>query len=210
MTTINASRESFACPHCRIELRLRPGAAMVSGPCPSCGGMIEAPVPVHEFPLDARTGRVKLPPRREAGVPPLRRSDEAPAPPAERVRLSRDVAAMPAGNNFGSERPGAAASRRREESRRAIWKNLLSLTLSTLVILVSGAAALKTFEKKAQTAPEPAAVSPDSGTSSIPSSSPDGGEGSMVSRQRVFVRELSQNHKPAENFSNVAAPMAAR
>lgn len=160
MTTTTFSRESFACPHCRIELRLRHGADPVSGPCPACGGRIEAVPSAREMGVEARTGRVKLPPRRQAGVAPMAWSDEAPAPPVERFRLSREVAPMPAGNNFGSERPGAAASRRREESRRAIWKNLLSLTLSTAVILVTGAAALKTFEKKAETAPTPAVGEP--------------------------------------------------
>ena len=108
-------------------------------------------------------------------------SDEAPAPPATRVRLTREVLPMPEGNNFGTQRPGSAARRRREQSRRAIWKNLLSLTVSTILILVTGAAVLNAFEKKAQTAPEPAAVSPGSGTPSTPSSSDEGGDGSMAS-----------------------------
>ena len=107
-------------------------------------------------------------------------SDEAPAPPAERVRLNREVAPLPEGHNFGTLRPGSAARRRREQSRRAIWKNLLSLTVATTLILATGAAVLNAFEKKAETAPEPAAAAPDKGAISKAEAT----EGSLVSLQR--------------------------
>jgi hypothetical protein len=110
----------------------------------------------------------------------MARSDEAPAPPAERVRLSGLVLPMPEGNNFGTQRPGSAARRRREQSRRAVWKTLLSLTVSTILILVTGAAVLNAFEKKAQTAPEQAAGFPDAGASSEAEAT----DGSLVSLQR--------------------------
>jgi hypothetical protein len=182
MTTTAISCESFACPHCRIELRLRPGFAMASGPCPSCGRKIETPSAIRAFSAEAAVGRVKLPPRRAAGERPMAWSDEAPAPPAARVRLSGLVAPMPEGNNFGTQRPGSAARRRREQSRRAIWKNLLSLTVSTILILVTGAAVLNAFEKKAETAPAPAAVSPGKGASSEAEAA-DATDGSMASLQ---------------------------
>ncbi|MFM7181108.1 MAG: hypothetical protein ACKO2G_06550 [Verrucomicrobiales bacterium] len=181
MTPTILSCESFACPHCRIELRLRPGMAMVSGPCSSCGGRIEAPSPTPEPRLDTLIQRVKLPPRRAPGQRPMAWSDEAPAPPAERVRLTREVAPMPERNNFGSQRPGDAARRRREQSRRAIWKNLLSLTVSTILIFITGAAVLNAFEKKAETAPEPAAFSPGKNTSSA--SSPEATDDSLATLQ---------------------------
>ena len=110
----------------------------------------------------------------------MARSDEAPAPPAERVRLSGLVLPMPEGNNFGTQRPGSAARRRREQSRRAVWKTLLSLTVSTILILVTGAAVLNAFEKKARTAPEQAAGFPDAGASSEAEAT----DGPLVSLQR--------------------------
>jgi hypothetical protein len=87
---------------------------------------------------------------------------------------------MPEGNNFGTQRPGSAARRRREQSRLAIWKNLLSLTVSTLLILATGAAVLNAFEKKAETAPEPAAGFPDAAASSEVEAA-NAGDGSMAS-----------------------------
>lgn len=109
----------------------------------------------------------------------MARSDEAPAPPAQRVRLAREVLPLPEGNNFGTQRPGFAARRRREQSRRAIWKNLLSLSAATVLILVTGAAVLNAFEKKAESAPEP--VPPSSGTVAPTENEP--ADGSVASFQ---------------------------
>lgn len=106
-------------------------------------------------------------------------SDEAPAPPAARVRLSREIPPMPAGNNFGTVHSGNAARRRRQQSRRAIWKNLLSLTVSTALIIVTGAAVLKAYERKAQAAPEPAASSPAENTPTGEFRSAEGGLASL-------------------------------